>query len=214
MPGRMVGTVWGIERIHRADGEERRHRRRCRYFCEGDCRRYARACCGSAHCDGYVARAENNGAASPEVAPRKPFQGIEEIDVADVVVPPHRFLTPSTEKIMALRDYYLENGELDKPIIVSCKDGQYVLEDKYLRYYLAKEVGMTGIYARCGEKGCDKAEEPFRKVGTRVKTPKGTGTVVAVGPKYVTVSLGEDKTAKYDIARAVASNTLVLAERS
>ena len=132
--------------------------------------------------------------------------------MADILVPEHRFAEPSLEKLFALRDYYIENGQLDKPIIVSCKDDKYVLEDKYLRYYFAKQAKLAKIFARCGEKGCDKAEEPFRKVGARVKTSRGTGTITKVELQYVTVSFDDGGTMQYDLFTAVANKALLLIE--
>ena len=210
MPGKMVGTVWGIERMHRAEGDERRYKGRCRYYCDEYCRQRATKCGGSAHCEYY--EEINDNAGTTFLNAKKPFKGLKEIKMADILVPEHRFVEPSLEKLFALRDYYIENGQLDKPIIVSCKDDKYVLEDKYLRYYFAKQAKLAKIFARCGEKGCDKAEEPFRKVGARVKTSRGTGTITKVELQYVTVSFDDGGTMQYDLFTAVANKALLLIE--
>jgi len=210
MPGKMIGTVWGIERIHRAEGDERRYKGRCRYYCDEYCRQRATKCGGSAHCEYYEEISENAGTVFLNA--KKPFKGLKEIKMSDILVPEHRFAEPSKEKLFALRDYYLENGQLDKPIIVSCEDDKYVLEDKYLRYYFAKQANRTTIFARYGEKGCDKAEEPFRKVGTRVKTSHKTGTITKVELQYVTVTFDDGWTKQYDLFTAVANKALLLIE--
>ena len=208
MPGKMVGTVWHTERMHREEGDARRDKRRCRHYRDGHCSQRATKCGGSAHCEYYEEISENAGTAFLNA--KKPFKGSKEIKMSDILVPEHRFVEPSIEKLFALRDYYMENGQLDKPIIVSCKGDKYVLEDKYLRYYFAKQANLTTIFARCGEKGCDKAEEPFRKVGARVKTSRGTGTITKVELQYVTVTFDDGGTMQYDLFTAVANKGLLL----
>ena len=208
MPGTMVGTVWHTERMHREEGDSRRDKRRCRHYRDGHCSRRATKCGGSAHCEYYEEISENVGTAF--LRAKKPFEGLQEIKMSDILVPEHRFAEPSKEKLFALRDYYIENGELDKPIIVSCKEDKYVLEDKYLRYYLAKKLKLSKIYARCGEKGCDRAEEPFRKIGARVKTRYKTGTITKVELQCVTVTFDDGGEKRYDLMIAVAQKVLLL----
>lgn len=55
--------------------------------------------------------------------------------------------TPKEYKIRGVMKYYQENGKLDKPIVVRKEGDQYVLKDKYLRYYVAQQLGLEFIDA-------------------------------------------------------------------
>ncbi len=52
---KMTGTPWHIEKMHRQDGDERRHRSRCIYYENKSqfCKRRMLKCIGSAHCPNY-----------------------------------------------------------------------------------------------------------------------------------------------------------------
>lgn len=54
------------------------------------------------------------------------------IPLADVMVDRYKFKLPAKEKIEAVKQYYNEHGEMDKPVSVSCHGDKYMLEDKYL----------------------------------------------------------------------------------
>lgn len=55
---RMQGTPWHIEKITRAEGDERRHRSRCKYYDKREkfCEKRNGRCIGSAHCEEYKER--------------------------------------------------------------------------------------------------------------------------------------------------------------
>lgn len=52
---------------------------------------------------------------------------------------------PKREKIDGVKEYFYKHGELDKVIVVSPKGNKYILVDKYLRFVVAKELGLTEI---------------------------------------------------------------------
>ena len=56
----MSGSPWHKERVHRAEGDDRRYKGRCRYFNydEGTCLKNYGKCIGSAHCNEYTAISE------------------------------------------------------------------------------------------------------------------------------------------------------------
>ena len=53
---KMAGTPWHIEKMHREEGDERRHCSRCIYYncAEPTCKRRMLKCKGSTHCDFYT----------------------------------------------------------------------------------------------------------------------------------------------------------------
>ncbi len=56
---KMAGTPWHIEKMHRKEGDRRRHRSRCIYYDkeEPTCKRRMLKCMGAAHCDFYKEKA-------------------------------------------------------------------------------------------------------------------------------------------------------------
>lgn len=54
---KLQGTPWHAERVHRAEGDDRRYKGRCKYYVDSNkqCRRKYGKCIGSAHCDEYDA---------------------------------------------------------------------------------------------------------------------------------------------------------------
>lgn len=56
-PKRLQGTPWHTERMHRAEGDERRHQSRCKHYIKKKNQKYCRFrignCIGSAHCPDY-----------------------------------------------------------------------------------------------------------------------------------------------------------------
>lgn len=51
----LTSTPWHIERMHRQDGDKRRHRSNCKYYNKGNrrCEYRVSNCIGSAHCSYY-----------------------------------------------------------------------------------------------------------------------------------------------------------------
>lgn len=71
-----------------------------------------------------------------------------QIKLSEIQVDEQQFnKVPYIEKVTQLKEYYHKNKKLDKPIVVKhCLNG-YILSDKYLRYYVAKELELTMIDA-------------------------------------------------------------------
>lgn len=55
------------------------------------------------------------------------------------------FSMPKREKVDAVIQYFYEHGDLDKPLVVCKSEEGYILVDKYLRYVVAKELGLTEV---------------------------------------------------------------------
>jgi hypothetical protein len=64
----------------------------------------------------------------------------------NVITAGHKnFGKPAQEKVDSLIDYYKKNGKLDKPIVVSKCGDKYLIEDKYLRFYVATLLGLKSV---------------------------------------------------------------------
>lgn len=224
--GFVEGTT-GITYVHKKD--DRRHRKHCiHYRKDGSCA-YMSKCGGSAHCGCYeeqkvevkqiypkqgnveINDAKENINKKVEVTTNvEKFSGVQTIKMSDIVVPDKFLLKkPETKKVVELHEYYKQYKKLDKPIYVSIKDGKYFLEDKYLRYYVAKELGKTWINARIGTYQESQAGDKLNKIGRRVHHKKyGEGTIVDNDGKYVKVSFDIGKDVNFDFETCVKKNIL------
>ena len=56
----MSGTPWHAERVHRAEGDQRRYKGRCAHYSyqQEFCKKFISKCTGSAHCDYYESISE------------------------------------------------------------------------------------------------------------------------------------------------------------
>ena len=222
--GFVEGTT-GITYVHKKD--DRRHRKHCvHYRKDGSCA-YMSRCGGSAHCQLYseteckseisvvtkdkinIITEEKNVNESVQEDSAIAFQGIQTIRLDDIIVP-DKFLRkqPNPKKVDELHNYYNEHKKLDKPIYVLIKDGKYYLEDKYLRYYVAKELGKTWINARVGTYA-ESIKDELHKIGSRVHHKKyGIGTIMGNDGKYVAISFDIGKEAEFNIEMCIKNEIL------
>lgn len=210
------GTPWHVEIIGPTD--EKRNKSRCIYFShtngrDGHCSIKCCRCTGSSHCDQYRERSLGcqgtyvNGFQKLENT--RAFQGIKKIKMSDISLGNKKWGNPSKDKVEELLDYYLEQGELDKPVLVSCKGDKYILEDKYLRWYVANELGLKEIDAQFGSER-NRMEEELRKVGTKVyhnprlkSKSNGSGTVIKVSLHNLWVAFDNGETVKYTFPQCI-----------
>ena len=219
--GFVEGTT-GITFVHKKD--KRRHRKHCiHYHKDGSCA-YMSRCGGAAHCPFY-SEEESKITTSYTTKDEKKikkiileekndgvieFTGIQEIQMTEIVVP-DKFLRkkPHPQKVRELFDYYKKNGKMDKPIYVTIKDGKYHLEDKYLRYYVAKKFGVKWISARIGTYEQSILGDRLHKIGGRVKHERfGLGTIVKNDGKYITVLFDKGKEIQFDFELCIRKSLL------
>ena len=57
---KLTGTPWHVERVHRAENDDRRYKGRCAFYTykNNHCSKYCGRCQGSAHCNYYKAISE------------------------------------------------------------------------------------------------------------------------------------------------------------
>ena len=141
--------------------------------------------------------------------PVKHFDGIKEISTELITVNHSKAKKPKQEKVAALIEYYRKNGHLDKPVIVSIQNDSYLLEDKYLRYYVAEELGLKNVPAKIGTLQERKDEDKLRKKGMKVihKT-HGKGIVIDDDEAYTTVRFGNGKEVKLSISTCIQNKLI------
>ncbi len=67
----LEGTPWHIEKAHRNENDDRRHRNRCKYYSKEKCTKLGYKCYGSAHCIYYIEVKEKNVVSSEKYISRK-----------------------------------------------------------------------------------------------------------------------------------------------
>lgn len=196
----MSGTPWHINKYMRGEGDERRHRSRCIYYNkhEKHCSKYYSTCYGASHCPYYEVEEkeqyEVKKVQSKSKEQKKSFVGIKVVPIEEVVVG-RRFQTPSQKKIDEIIDYYERYGKLDKPVIVSCSGDKYLLQDKYLRYYVAKKIGLKRIPIKMNEN--DKLINKKAEIKCKHKI-YGEGTVKLMTEKTITILFNSGKEATFN----------------
>lgn len=209
----LTGTVWHTEKFVRQEGDPRRHRSRCiNYNSETKhCSYMCGQCVGSAHCSHYKERIIPQPAPNvkPQEKPRMDFSGVKEIPMSQIEINLDKARKPGKEKVDNLIAYYKQNGKLDKPIVVSVQGGKYLLEDKYLRYYVAKQLNLKTISAKIGTFKQSTADDRLHKVDTRVihKT-FGNGVVVNSNGNHTTIKFESGKEMSFDIAMCIQNGII------
>ena len=217
---RMVGVPWHTEKMVRREGDDRRHRTRCKYYKKDSdkyCKYYCGKCRGAAHCSHYI---EEKTAPQEEIQvstnkKNKPesFDDIRSINMGDIIIPSYlRKTSPTPKKLNNIIEYFRENGELDKPIVVDIKNDKYILKDKYLRYCAAKTLGLCKIPAEMGTKEEIKNRDALREMGCLVWNQKmgEVGQVNKITLKTVRVKYDSGAEISYDIHKCLSSGTIKL----
>lgn len=214
---RMTGIPWHVEKYTRQEGDDRRHRSRCIYYDkkEKHCSKTYSVCYGASHCNYYDELYNDEIDITPvpvkEDKNTQDFIGIQMLSMDLISVDKKKFKLPSQDKIDAVIDYYNQHGKLDKPISVSCKGDKYWLEDKYLRYYVAKKMGLKEIPAKIGTEKQNKIDDKLRIVGTRCKHMKfGNGQVTEVLDNKIVIRFESGKEVTFDIDFVVSKNLIKL----
>ena len=115
----MQGTPWHIEIIRKSVDDERRNKKKCRYYLNGKCSCYNFICPGSAHCDSYSIRKKTkkykNG--SHKKIKRNMFNKKSEI-------------VCGTFEVLFLDDNEVVSCEINETINVEAPLVKYVLENE------------------------------------------------------------------------------------
>lgn len=77
----------------------------------------------------------------------RPMKEQFEVLSLETIKVPDDFLKtpPKRKKIDAAKEYFLKHGEFDEYIVVKAYNENYVIEDKYIRYIAAKELGISEV---------------------------------------------------------------------
>lgn len=210
----LTGMPWHVEKYVRQEDDPRRHRSRCLNYSKNTkfCVFMRGQCIGAAHCLHYKEKQEEYlDLEKHETASSLKFEGVKEIPLCQIEIDHSRAEEPKPSKVTELITYYRQNGSLDKPIIVSVKGQGYYLEDKYLRYYVAKLLGLSKVPAKIGTFKKSKLEDKLRKKGARVKHKKfGMGIVLESDCTHITIQFDNNRIKKLDIAACLTNGLITL----
>lgn len=209
----LTGTPWHVEILGNSEDEDRRHRARCSFFTNiktNHCNYYNERCRGAAHCTIYKEKIVNMNKEQVSENDVKPFDDIRLIKISKIIVPKDVFKKPSEEKMKKLVDFYNMNNRLDKPIVVECARNNYLLVDKYLRYLVAKQLGLKELYVEMGNQEDIRNWNKLRKKGTLVwvNKPGEVGEVVDFTISNVTIKFDNGVIQEYDIHKCISTGTI------
>ena len=214
----LTGTPWHTEMLHAKEGDPHRHPAKCVHYLKAqkECSKLKCACKSAAHCEYYVADgskedAQHQSHKGNQGTRSVPFSGLKYIPLAEVQADETKFKTPSAQKVDELMAYYAEYKELDKPIVVSCVKGRYILHDKYLRYYVAQKLGLKMIPAIMKNATYRKISDVLRQKGTRVihKT-FGKGTIIDATLENIEILFDTGESSVFKIYVCIENNVLVV----
>lgn len=193
----MAGTPWHVEKMTRSEGDDRRHRSRCEFYSKKTkcCSKTCGSCYGASHCPHYKENETIILNDDSSVTPKEKtnievasFEGIKMVSISMIKVDANKFKKPSVEKINEVANYVKTHGTIDKPISVSCKGSIYWLEDKYLRYYVAKQEGLKEVPIKISTEKQNHKIDRLWRVGTKLKHKTlGEGIVSESTEKYIIV---------------------------
>lgn len=220
---RLTGSPWHTEKMARAEGDPRRHRSRCVYYTKETrhCSKRVSTCAGAAHCP-YYEEYDSEPAAPPPMPkpePAKPrktetaseFDGIKMIPMSLIDMGKIHFHAPDPKKVREVEAHYQKHGKLDKPVVVSVENGRYYLEDKYLRYFVAKKLGLTMIPARMGSYRDKNIDELIRKTGQMVVHKHfGKGHVKECTLENVVIVFESGKTITFQIKACIEGKIITI----
>lgn len=147
---------------------------------------------GSAHCDYYHSSEESITDVSHKrehIQRAQPFNGVKKILMEDIEIEDNKFAPPSQEKVQAAIDYYNKNESFDSPVVVSCEGGKYYLQDKYVRYYAALQLGVKEIHARIGTYNDHLQIQILHSNSKKEKRSLSIGMILPLADPYIVLDL-------------------------
>ena len=91
------------------------------------------------------------------------------------------------------------------------KNDKYVLEDKYLMYYVAKKLGLVSIRAKIGNFEQSKKESKLKKVGATINHKTyGKGVIVDADDENVRIEFESKITKIFDIKACVDNGMITV----
>ena len=215
----LAGSPWHKEFLHMDEDDHKRDRRRCIYYVKDEkhCTYQNTVCFGATHCKNYKeyekvteVKSDSKPKEKSLNSKNKIFKGTEYILISEVIIN-RNFLPPNKSKVEQAIEYYRKNGELEKAIYVTLKNDKYVLEDKYLMYYVAKKLGLVSIRAKIGNFEQSKKESKLKKVGATINHKTyGKGVIVDADDENVRIEFESKITKIFDIKACVDNGMITV----
>lgn len=175
---KLTGTVWHVEKMNRMEGDERRHRSRCKYYAREEkntCEYYVEKCHGASHCDIYCEEVDfptNSETTIRRESSVEIFEGVKYVRIKQIFIDPPKKKKVDKEIVEEIERFYNANGRLDQPLHVSKGNYMYCLEESYERLYVAKKLKLSSVPIEMGDNNTIEKVRQLRKIGTRVHSNK------------------------------------------
>lgn len=222
----LTGVPWHVECFERKDGDERRHRSRCRFF-QGKpynlCLCNFVRCHGSAHCENYIEKyqAQEQSVQKPAIKKSKPsnshkkaqatvtgdnqkkgFSGLKYLPLS-VIHLDQKYTknSPNPEKIARIIAFHQTNRRFAIPIIVESMGNQYRLIGNPLSFFAAQQLGLKSAPAETGTKEEIQVRKQLRTKGTLVWSNQqaDVGEVIQFTLTRVTIQYDNGNVQTYDL---------------
>ena len=197
---KLTGVPWHVEPAK--DVYERKRRTWCGYYDQetGKCKLFCELCHTNTACSHYWVYKKPNNDDIDKTNICKPFNGVQEIDMEDIMINEKKE-KPSKKDYDGILQYYKDHEyNFQHPISVVCKDGKYLLKEFYKIYYVARDIGLKKIKAQiyCGIPY--SIIKKFKKIGNSFNHKDyGRGTIVEVKNNNITVRFDSGKQIKFNV---------------
>lgn len=222
----LTGIPWHVERFEREEGDERRHRSRCRFF-QGKpynlCLYHSVRCYGSAHCENYIEKYQAQEKPVQKLAikkskpsksykeakapatdnnQKKGFSGLKYLPLSAIHLD-QRYAKnpPKPEKIARIIAFYEANHRFAIPMIVEPMRNQYRLIGNPLSFFAAQQLGLKSAPAETGTKEEIQVRKQLRTKGTLVWSNQqaDVGEVIQFTLTRVTIQYDNGNVQTYDL---------------
>lgn len=216
---RSEGFPSHVERLHMSEGDTKRHKTRCEYYCnnpKGYCHKHGGRCEGSAHCKHYV---EVHHKRDEKIKPvnivtgsqNTQFCGIKEIPLKKLVLLGID-RNEVEERTVEVMDFYRNEHELEYPVVVECRNDRYYVSNHIEQYIAAVKLGLENVPCEMGTDNEISERDLIRKKGTMVwgNDVKDVGVIINFNARKVEIKYDSGKTRTYDTIIALDKKVIRL----
>lgn len=209
----MTGAPWHPERMHREEGEERRSRSRCKFYCgkkSGECKYYMEKCHGAAHCDVYCVIQNSIEKKSEKNKPKtntqnsfksKKFRGFRKINMTEIVFDKSVLKLQEEDDIQRVIVYFQKHREFDYPVEVYINSqGKYQVKNDFLSVSAAMKMRLVELPVMMGKENEINLWKGLMTKGTLVWHKElEVGVVIDSTNSTTTIKYDDGKIQKYNI---------------
>ena len=206
-----------VERLHMSEGDAKRHKTRCEYYCKnpkGYCHKHGGRCEGSAHCKHYFEvdhkRDDESKSVNVIISNKNTgFTGIKEIPLKNLVLLGIDINEVEKSAVKAM-DFYKNEHELEYPVVVEYRNDRYYVSNHIDQYIAALKLGLDSVPCEMGTDKEISDRDMIRKKGTLVwdNNVKDVGVIIKCNARKVEIRYDSGQTRLYEIITALDKKIL------